>query len=109
MDLGWQPFVKNWLQKLPRGMPDLGRRHLQLLFNHSVQRGLDFVKRYSKYQTVPAPSMSLVACLCNILTAFLDFMAKHGGFGQPGEAEANTRLGSAIEIPKSKFDLSLVI
>jgi len=84
VDLGWRPYVKTWLHHLPRDIPESGRTHLQALFDHSLDQGLIFVRQYSKQQTIPVPEMSLVMCLCNILTAFIDFMAKHGGFGASG-------------------------
>ncbi|KAH3851244.1 hypothetical protein DPMN_093724, partial [Dreissena polymorpha] len=81
VDLGWKPFVKTWIQRLPREMPDSGKRHLQALFDYSIDKGLRFFKKHQKFQCVPAPEMSLISCLCHILSAFLDFMSKNGGFG----------------------------
>ena len=85
MDLGWRPYVRTWLQRLPRDMPDSGRQHLNLLFEHALDRGLEFVHHHSKHLLIPTPDHSFVMCLCNILAAFLDFMGKNGGFGIPGQ------------------------
>ena len=85
MDLGWKPYVRTWLSKLPRDIPESGRSHLQALFEHSVERGLNFVRTNSKQLMLPTPDMAMVNCLCNILTAFFDFLSKNGGFGKPGE------------------------
>ncbi|XP_053375273.1 dynein axonemal heavy chain 6-like isoform X4 [Mercenaria mercenaria] len=88
VDLGWKPFVKTWLQRLPREMPESGKRHLQALFDYSIDKGLKFFQTHHKYQCVPAPDMNLVSCLCHILSAFIDFMSKHGGFGNPDKVTA---------------------
>ncbi|WAR20146.1 DYH6-like protein, partial [Mya arenaria] len=76
--------------RLPREMPDSGKRHLQALFDYSLDKGLRFFHKYHKFQCVPAPEMSLVSCLCHILTAFFDFMGKNGGFGSPDKEESHT-------------------
>lgn len=77
--------MKTWLQKLPKEMPESGKRHLQALFDHSIDRGLKFFGKFGSHQYVPAPVLSLLGTLCNILSAFFDFMGKNGGFGRPGE------------------------
>ena len=81
VDLGWKPTVRTWLQRLPKDMPDTGKHHLQALFDHAIDRGFQFLEQYSKHLMVPTPALSVIACLCNILAAFFDFMAKNGGFG----------------------------
>ncbi|XP_069117336.1 dynein axonemal heavy chain 6-like isoform X3 [Argopecten irradians] len=83
VDLGWKPFVKTWLSRLPREMPESGKRYLQDMFDHTIEKGLRFARKYIRFQSIPAPEMCLVSCLCHILSAFLDFMAKNGGFGAP--------------------------
>ncbi|OWF46435.1 Dynein heavy chain 6, axonemal [Mizuhopecten yessoensis] len=83
VDLGWKPFVKTWLSRLPREMPESGKRYLQDMFDHAIEKGLRFARKYVRFQSIPAPEMCLISCLCHILSAFLDFMAKNGGFGTP--------------------------
>ena len=85
MDLGWKAFTKTWIQRLPWDLPESGRQHLQILFEHAVDKGLGFVHQYEKHLMVPTPNMSIINCLCNIMTAFFDFMSKNGGFGNPGK------------------------
>ncbi|ELU16869.1 hypothetical protein CAPTEDRAFT_116652 [Capitella teleta] len=92
VDLGWQPFVRTWLCHLPRDLPESGRTHLSALFDHSVDRGLAFVKLYRKHLMLPTPELSLIKCMCSILSALFDFMTKHGGFGNPGEIVTSVRL-----------------
>lgn len=40
---------------------------------------------FSSYQIVAATNMSMVAMLCHLLFAFLDFLGKNGGYGNPGK------------------------
>ena len=85
VDLGWHPYVKTWLQRLPRDIPESGKQHLSALFDHAVDKGLKFTRQYAKFQMLPTPELSIIQCLCNILAAFFDFMVKNGGFGNPGQ------------------------
>ncbi|XP_071080158.1 dynein axonemal heavy chain 6-like [Haliotis cracherodii] len=87
VDLGWKPFVKTWLQRLPRELPESGKSHLQGLFDHSVEKGLSFLRKYKRFQVLATPELSIISCICNILSAYLDFMNKHGGFGNPDKEE----------------------
>ncbi|KAL5008122.1 hypothetical protein ScPMuIL_013703 [Solemya velum] len=69
------------------------------LFDHSIDRGLKFFGKFGAHQYVPAPTFSLIGTLCNILSAFFDFMGKNGGFGRPDKEEivpdsSDTRLES---------------
>lgn len=84
VDLGWQPYVKTWLGRLPKEMPDSGKKHLMALFDYSIEKGLKFIKKHVRFQPIAAPDLSTIMTLCNILTAYFDFMLKHGGFGNPG-------------------------
>ncbi|CAH1791320.1 unnamed protein product [Owenia fusiformis] len=94
IDLGWRPYVKTWVSRLPKEMPESGKRHLQALFDHSIDKGLAFVKNHQKYQLISAPEQSMVMMLCSIMSAFFDFLGKHGGFGNP-DPEPDKRPGSA--------------
>ena len=110
IELGWRPYVKTWVQRLPRDMPDTGRQYLQAMFDHSVDRGLQFLKANKNYQMVPAPEMSFVSCLCNILAAFIDFLAKNGGFGSPGmcEIHVETVKNKTLNLMKCDVLVSIV-
>lgn len=85
VDLGWRPYVKTWLQKLPREMPDSGRQHLQQLFDFAIEKGLKFIRKHSRFLMMEVPEMCYIMTLCNIMSSFLDFLSKHGGFGAPGK------------------------
>lgn len=78
--------MKTWIQRLQKDIPDSGKTHLQELFELSIDRGLHFFKENKQFQNVPAPEMCLVTSLCSILSAYFEFMAKNGGFGNPGKA-----------------------
>lgn len=77
--------MKTWLQKLPREMPDSGRQHLQQLFDFAIEKGLKFIRKHSRFLMMEVPEMCYIMTLCNILSSFLDFLSKHGGFGAPGK------------------------
>ncbi|KAF6034189.1 DNAH14 [Bugula neritina] len=38
VDLGWQPYVKTWLQRLPRELPEAAKQHLWALFEYSIEK-----------------------------------------------------------------------
>ncbi|XP_071963333.1 dynein axonemal heavy chain 6-like [Antedon mediterranea] len=82
VDLGWKPYVKTWLSKLPKEFPESGKKHLQALFERSVDRGLNFLHSVAKQQHVPATDMNIVCMLCHLLSAFINFMSKNGGYGK---------------------------
>eukprot|EP00058_Branchiostoma_floridae_P021107 XP_002606597.1 hypothetical protein BRAFLDRAFT_120109 [Branchiostoma floridae] len=86
VDLGWRPFVKTWLTRLPRDIPETGRTHLEKLFELSIDDGLAFMTRRRKHQHLPATELGMVSSLCRILSALLDFMGKNGGFGVQGRS-----------------------
>ncbi|XP_041352994.1 dynein heavy chain 6, axonemal-like isoform X2 [Gigantopelta aegis] len=87
VDLGWRPSVKTWLQHLPRDLPDSGKQHLQALFEHSIEKGLAFLRKYKHFQMITVPELSIVSSLCHILMAYLDFISKNGGFGNPDKED----------------------
>ena len=84
MDLGWKPYVKTWLNKLPREMPESGKTFLMAQFESSIDRGLVFLHKFKEHQAIEAPDLSIVGTLCHIMAAYLDFIGSHGGFGNPG-------------------------
>lgn len=85
VDLGWRPFVKTWLNRLPREMPESGKNHLQALFFHAIDKGVRFMRKHSRFLFLPVPEMSVIATLCNVLNAYISFLKDNGGFGSAGE------------------------
>ena len=90
--------MRTWMQRLPREFPESGRSHMQALFDHAIDKGLKFTRTYAKNQMLPTPELSIIACLCNILTAFFDFMAKNGGFGKAGKSASTLYYEVSIKI-----------
>ncbi|KAL8598268.1 hypothetical protein ACOMHN_035218 [Nucella lapillus] len=87
VDLGWRPFVKTWLSRLPREIPNSAKSHLQALFFHAVDKGLRFLEHHARFLFLPVPQLSVIACLCNIIHAYISFLKDHGGFGSPDKEE----------------------
>ena len=62
--------------------PDEGKQHLLALFDHSVDKGVMFLKNHASELSCPVPVTSAVATLCHILLALLEHVSKeYGGFG----------------------------
>jgi dynein heavy chain len=80
-DLGWRPYIVNWLKSLPSELPDSGCQHLLSLFDHSVNSGLDFLHMHHTDQFLPTCDFGVVMTLCNLLASLLSHIASHGGFG----------------------------
>ncbi|CAL1542606.1 unnamed protein product [Lymnaea stagnalis] len=87
VDLGWKPYVKTWMSHLPRELPESGRNFLNSLFEASIDKGLNFLHKFKEHQAVEAPDLSIIGTLCHIISAYIDFLATHGGFGLPDEKE----------------------
>ncbi|XP_076809994.1 dynein axonemal heavy chain 6-like [Clavelina lepadiformis] len=81
VELGWKPYVKSWLNKLPKDLPQSGKDHLMGMFELSVDPSLQLLDRRIKLQHLPVPHLCVVQTLCRILQCFLEFMEKNGGFG----------------------------
>ena len=83
--MGWRPYVRTWINRLPKEFPVSGRDHLLALFEHTMDRCVGFVDKYAKHLTMPTPMMSMIHTMCNLLAAYFDFMVNHGGFGNAGD------------------------
>nr|KAI8735296.1 dynein heavy chain 6; axonemal-like [Biomphalaria glabrata] len=92
VDLGWRPYVKTWLNRLSRDFPESGKHFLQSLFESSIDKGLNFLHKYKEHQAIIAPDLSIIATLCHILAAYLEFMTSHGGFGTLDEKDRDSKL-----------------
>ncbi|XP_070181014.1 dynein axonemal heavy chain 6-like [Littorina saxatilis] len=90
VDLGWRPFVKTWLNRLPREMPESGKNHLQALFFHAIDKGVRFMRKHSRFLFLPVPEMSVIATLCNVLNAYISFLKDNGGFGSADKEESTS-------------------
>ncbi|XP_064133022.1 dynein axonemal heavy chain 14 [Loxodonta africana] len=82
VNLGWEPYVKSWLLKTSKIMSQTGVDCLEFMIKKSVTDGLQFLKKYQKFQPFPVQDITIITTLCRILDAFFEFMSKNGGFGQ---------------------------
>lgn len=61
--------------------PEEGKQHLLALFDHSVAKGLRFLKDHASELSCPVPGTSAVATLCHLLLALLEHISNEcGGF-----------------------------
>lgn len=63
-------------------MSQSGVEYLEFMIKNSVKDGLQFIKKYQKFQPFPVQDITIIMTLCRILDAFFDFMSKNGGLGQ---------------------------
>ncbi|XP_059839458.1 dynein axonemal heavy chain 6-like [Hypanus sabinus] len=99
VDLGWQPYVRTWLAKLPEQLPQGGRECLQTLFDKSMSAGLRFVRKWQQLCQFNVPDLGIVMTLCRILQALLDFLSRNGGFGAGVSASSSEEVSD----PKGLF------
>ncbi|TPX75806.1 hypothetical protein CcCBS67573_g02914 [Chytriomyces confervae] len=69
--IGWWPYVKSWLRKLPEKFSDELKAHIQLLFGAYVDDGLSFIRRSCK-EYIKSVNFNLVVSLCNIISCFVE-------------------------------------
>eukprot|EP00111_Clytia_hemisphaerica_P023720 TCONS_00069889-protein len=87
-DLGWQPSVKSWLNKLRViKIPEEQRDYLWSLFEISIEPGLQFLRDNAQHRFTDVPDLSVVQMLCNLLDAFLHYIYKEGGLVESEESE----------------------
>ena len=88
---------------LPPQLPRKGTKHLQDLFDQSVDEGLNFLKEHSSSLSCPVPGNSAVATLCHILSVFLSYISTEcGGFPSPEAKAAKDSLTPAGMIASTK-------
>ncbi|XP_032239531.2 dynein axonemal heavy chain 6 isoform X3 [Nematostella vectensis] len=108
-ELGWKPYVRTWIQKLKdkSKIPSEASDHLLLLFESSVERGLQFVRQYEGYQHIPAPPLSMICTLCGIISGFFDLIMANGGFNIQEQTLVSEH--QAAEAPASESGSSKVV
>uniref|UniRef100_H3APA3 Dynein axonemal heavy chain 14 n=1 Tax=Latimeria chalumnae TaxID=7897 RepID=H3APA3_LATCH len=52
VDLGWEPYVKTWLSHLPEELPKNGVSYLQILFEKSIEEGLNFICNFDSIKCI---------------------------------------------------------
>ncbi|KAI9333548.1 dynein heavy chain and region D6 of dynein motor-domain-containing protein [Obelidium mucronatum] len=70
VSLGWWPYVRSWLRKLPSFIQDSAKEHIEFLMESFVEKGLRFVRK-SCTEFVPSVNINLVVSLCNLMSTFL--------------------------------------
>ncbi|KAI8620571.1 dynein heavy chain and region D6 of dynein motor-domain-containing protein [Chytriomyces sp. MP71] len=69
--IGWWPFVKSWLRKLPERVSDELKQHLHQLFDGYVDSGLSFIRRSCK-EYIRSVNFNLVVSLCKLISCFVE-------------------------------------
>ncbi|XP_056265579.1 dynein axonemal heavy chain 6 [Pseudoliparis swirei] len=69
-ELKWMPYVQTWISGLADKLPDPVRTYLLELFEHYVEKGLQFVLKYCT-QAIRQVDISKVTTLCCLLEALL--------------------------------------
>ncbi|XP_071360020.1 dynein axonemal heavy chain 6 [Trachinotus anak] len=69
-DLKWMPYVQTWISGLGAKLPDPVRAYLLELFQHYVEKGLQFVMKHCT-QVIRQVDISKVTTLCFLLEALL--------------------------------------
>lgn len=77
-DLGWEPFVHSWLDTLPHRMDDEFKKHLLMLFNATIDEGLQFLKQHVAELSCAKPSLGAVHMLCSVLKSLIDHLEEEG-------------------------------
>ncbi|XP_031192756.1 dynein heavy chain 14, axonemal isoform X3 [Mastomys coucha] len=74
VDLGWEPYMKSWLQKSSKSISQQGMQCLEMMINRSVADGMKFLKKHRKFLPYPIQDVTVVMTLCRILDAYFEFM-----------------------------------
>ena len=61
-------------------LPASAREHLWGLFDHSIDKGLDFLHKHQSEQVLPTCSLGVITTLCKLLGSILSYMASNKGF-----------------------------
>jgi dynein heavy chain, axonemal len=69
--LGWWPYVKSWIARLPDYVKPELRDVIQTLFSLYVDGGLRFLRKSCK-EYIKTVNFSLVVSLCNLITTFVN-------------------------------------
>ena len=76
--------------------------HLLELFERSVDVGLRFLSTYSKHQFIPAPNLSIVATLCNIINGFIEILNNQGRLTSTGPSNTAIESLESSEVTLAK-------
>ncbi|XP_053163841.1 dynein axonemal heavy chain 14 isoform X5 [Hemicordylus capensis] len=85
VDLGWEPYVKTWLEDISEIIEENVVEYLESLFQSSINKGLDFLNKHKKLQPFPIHQMGIVINLCRILDSFINIMNQDEGLPCSGK------------------------
>nr|XP_056709345.1 dynein axonemal heavy chain 14 [Euleptes europaea] len=74
VDLGWEPYVKTWLESVSAVISENDVEYLGSLFYLSMKRGLEFLDNNKKMQIFPVHQMGIAVNLCRILGSFINII-----------------------------------
>ena len=83
-DLGWRPYVKSWLRKLPVIIRDDYKEFFMKLFETYIDRGLQFVRAHCK-EYVRSINLNLVVSVSRLIETFCNRISEID-FTQPPPA-----------------------
>ncbi len=111
VDLGYIPFLNYWYRcKLPPTLPQTAIAFLRELMEFSLDKGLiDLLFAFFKNEYLylgfvflsemkdpwhmPVSKLNVLQTLCYLLSTFLNYLDKHGGFGEEDERYASGATG----------------
>ncbi|CAF4669138.1 unnamed protein product [Rotaria sp. Silwood1] len=83
VDLGYKPFLNHWYRcKLPSTLPQSAIEFLRELMDFSLDKGFTFLNELKDPWHMPASKVNVLQTLCYLLSTFLNYLDKHGGFGE---------------------------
>ncbi|CAF3406660.1 unnamed protein product [Rotaria socialis] len=90
-DLGYKPFLNYWYRcRLPITFPKHAIEFLRELMDFSIDKGFAFLSTLKDPWHIPVSKINVLQTLCYLLSTFLDYLDKHGGFGDEDQRLAQT-------------------
>ncbi|XP_062828664.1 dynein axonemal heavy chain 14 isoform X3 [Anolis carolinensis] len=78
-DLGWQPYVKSWMEDFSDLIAQNDIEYLESLFHSSIQRGIEFLNKHKKMQAFSVQQMGVVMNICRIVGSFINIIRQSQG------------------------------
>ncbi|CAF4004150.1 unnamed protein product, partial [Rotaria sp. Silwood2] len=83
VDLGYKPFLNQWYRcKLPNTLSQSAIEFLRELMDFSLDKGFTFLSELKDPWHMPVSKVNVLQTLCYLLSTFLNYLDKHGGFGE---------------------------
>ncbi|XP_007435709.1 dynein heavy chain 14, axonemal, partial [Python bivittatus] len=99
-DLGWEPYVKTWLETISEIIPENSIEYLESLFHSSIKLGLAFLNKHKKMQAFPVHQMGIVVNICRIIGSFIHVM----NLGQGLQCSKKRRQSSTVSFSNTMSD-----